>query len=215
MVCPRRVPAYDSSMLDTLFASGSAWFTVPALIGTALFVIRLVLLLLGFGADHDSGMDSMAEATHAGHADASALAADGHTHSADSFKLISVQSVAAFVMGFGWTAFAAQRGLDWDFTPSMALGTVGGFGIAGLLIWLLRSAIGLQASGNIDLRKAVGTVGEVYVEIPAGQQGKVRLILQERARFYTAVAETGAIDRHTRVQVTRVNADGVLVVKPA
>lgn len=202
-------------MFDTLFGSGSAWFTVPALIGTGLFVTRLVLMLLGFGADHDSGMESMADAAHAGHADAAALAADGHTHSADSFKLVSVQSAAAFVMGFGWTAFAAQRGLGWDFGPSMALGAAGGLGLAGLLVWLLRRAIGLQASGNIDLRKAVGTIGEVYVQIPAGQQGKVRLILQERSRFYTAVAEAGTIERHARVQVTRVNTDGVLVVKPA
>lgn len=204
-------------MLDTLFANGNAWFTVPALIGTSLFVIRLLLMLLGAGGHHDGGIElgHGADGTAATGA-AGASGGDSHSHASEAFKYLSVQSVSAFAMGFGWAAFAAKESLHWNFAASTGLGIVGGVGVAALLLTLLRSAMGLNASGNIDMGRAVGAAGDVYVEIPPGQQGKVRLILQERARFFTAVADDAAgetLTRHARVVVTRVNADGTVAVR--
>ncbi len=205
-------------MLDTLFANGNAWFTVPALIGTSLFVIRLVLMLLGAGGDHDGGIELGHGADGTGAAGAAGGAGDAHSHASEAFKYLSIQSVSAFAMGFGWAGFAAKESLHWGFAASTGLGIVGGLGMAALLVTLLKSAMGLNASGNIDMGKAVGAAGDVYVEIPPGQQGKVRLILQERARFFTAVADDAASEtlaRHARVVVTRVNADGTLAVRKA
>jgi hypothetical protein len=210
---------YHLHMLDTLFANGNAWFTVPALIGTSLFVIRLVLMLLGAGGHHDGGIELGHGADGTTGADGGAAGgADPHSHASEAFKYLSIQSVSAFAMGFGWAAFAAKESLHWGFAASTGLGVVGGVGMAALLLTLLKSAMGLNASGNIDMSKAVGAAGDVYVEIPPGQQGKVRLILQERARFFTAVSDgaTGeTLARHARVVVTRVNADGTVAVRKA
>jgi hypothetical protein len=205
-------------MLDTLFANGNAWFTVPALIGTSLFVVRLVLMLLGAGGHHDGGIELGHGADGTGATDAAHGGGDSHSHASEAFKYLSIQSVSAFAMGFGWAAFAAKESLHWNFAASTGLGLVGGVGMAALLLTLLKSAMGLNASGNIDMAKAVGAAGDVYVEIPPGQQGKVRLILQERARFFTAVADSAGdetLARHARVVVTRVNADGTVAVRKA
>lgn len=203
-------------MFNTLFANGNSWFTVPALIGTSLFVVRLVLMLLGAAGDHDGGIELGHGADGTAAAGASATGGDAHSHASEAFKYLSIQSASAFAMGFGWAAFAGRETLQWSFSASTGLGVLGGLGMAALLLTLLKGAMGLNASGNIDVNKAVGAAGDVYVEIPRGQQGKVRLILQERARFFTAVADDAAgetLARHTRVQVTRVNTDGTLAVR--
>ena len=215
-------------MLDTLFANGNAWFTVPALIGTSLFVVQLVLMLIGAGGNIDGGIElgqgadgagaTAAGATGAGATGAGAGTGNSYSDASDASRYLSIQSVSAFAMGFGWSAFAAKESLQWGFAASTGLGLIGGLGMAALLLTLLKGAMGLNASGNIDMGNAVGAAGDVYVEIPPGEQGKVRLILQERARFFTAVSDGSSnetLARHARVVVTRVNADGTVAVRKA
>ena len=38
-------------MNDLLFADGAAWYSVPALIGTTVFVFRMIMMMIGGGLD--------------------------------------------------------------------------------------------------------------------------------------------------------------------
>ena len=80
-----------ATMLDGLFSGDTLFFSVPAVAGTIFFVLRLALSFTGLG-DFD------------GDADASGIdVIDGDPHhSSELFKFLSVQSIAAFLMGFGW-----------------------------------------------------------------------------------------------------------------
>src|SRR5262245_46747336 len=99
-------------MLDLFFSNHAAWFSIPALIGTAFFALRL--LLMSVGLHHDVGMDVGHGDVHAGDVH--------HGDSSEAFKVFSIQSIAAFAMGFGWGGLGAFRGQDWTFPVSTMFG---------------------------------------------------------------------------------------------
>jgi hypothetical protein len=194
-------------MLDVLFDHGAAWFSVPALLGTGVFLIRVVLMLVGghhgdFSSDpgvHDVAL---------------------HAHDKDVPGWISVSTIAGFVMGFGWCGLAALRGSGLGFGVSALIGIAGGLAFFGLTGWLLRLIFGLQSSGNVRLDSAVGLEGDVYAQVPGkdeptGAFGKVRLVFGDRARLINAVSDGPALSTRTRVRVVRVLSNQSVVVTRA
>ena len=127
-------------MLDALFANGAWIFSVPALLGTGIFLIKLVMMLIGGSDDLDLGGDaSSADAGHVhdvgmdgSHGDAH----HGHAHNA-LMAVASVQGVSAFAMGFGWAGLGALNGMKWGMAASMGVGVLGGVGMAALFVLLL------------------------------------------------------------------------------
>lgn len=189
-------------MMDYLFGGYLPWFTVPALIGTSLFVVRVILMLAG--ASHDF------------HADITHDLPDGHDFdSTDAFHILSIQTVASFLMGFGWTGFASFRTFEGNFALAIPFAFLGGAAFVWMLAILLKAANDLQASGNIKISDAIGLEGSVDVKVPGrgAGAGRVRLVISNRLREYNAVTEGEDIVRGTRVRVTR--ADGsTLTVTP-
>lgn len=199
-------------MLDSLFGQHAGWFTAPALIGTFFFVLRL---LMPGGGDHDTSgaMDAHGVDVHAG----DASSADGHHEHTGAMKMLSVQALCAFLMGFGWTAFAAYRGSGLGPGLSALVGLAGGAAMMWLLGFLLRSALRMESSGNISIQSALGCEGEVYVTVPkaGGGRGQVRVVIGERQRIFTAISAGGELRPPTRVKVVRVNDDRSLTVTSA
>ncbi len=192
-------------MMELLFNDNAAWFAVPALVGTILFLIRLLMLLVGGG--HDLHVNDV----HVGGA------ADHHGDPGEAFKALSLQSIVAFLMGFGWAGFGAYRGSHLAMMPSIAIGIAGGVAMVWLLGIMLKGMYDLQSSGNIDIHAAVGQEGDVYLTVPSRGQGRgqVRVTLQARQRIWNAITEGEALPTSTRVKVTRVNDDNTLTVSQA
>ncbi len=191
-----------------LFGGGAAWFTVPALLGTGIFLIRLIMMFAGAG--HDSDMGGHGGDVHAG---------DGHhdDHGQHGIMaVVSVQGLAAFAMGFGWAGLGAFQGLKWGIVQSMALGVGGGVAMAALFLVLMSTTRGLQSSGNIDFAKSVGMEGEVYATIPArgGGRGQVRIVVSGRQRIVQATSKEAEFATGTRVKVLEAKADNSVVVGP-
>ncbi len=190
-------------MSDYLFNGALPWFTIPALIGTGIFGLFIILMLVG-GLDIDADADFDAD-----------VDADGDA-SADSFKLLSIQSISAFLMGFGWGGFAAYKTFaNENFSIALAVGAICGVGIAWLLVLGLKALYQLESSGNVSVKDAVGLEGEVYVRVPAMGEGsgKVRVVIDERQRIYNAVTEGEEISRSSRVVVTHVVGNTLTVVR--
>jgi hypothetical protein len=189
-------------MLDLFFSDNATWFSVPALVGTALFLLRLVLMFIGhadLGIDVDGG-----DAMHADHGD-----------STDAFKVLSIQTVAAFAMGFGWGGLGVLKGSEWSSWLALPVGLACGLGMVWLLAILLKAAYDLQTSGNINLNDTVGADGTVYVTVPGDGHGKgqVQLVLKNRQRMYNAVTQGPPLSSHTRVRVVGVNDDNTVTVE--
>jgi membrane protein implicated in regulation of membrane protease activity len=204
-------------MLQALFDQEALLFTVPALLGTAVFLVRLGLMTI-VGLDHDMDVPHDVDIPHDVAIDAQGDVDLGHdVESGDStaaFNLLSIQSVAAFLMGFGWGGVGGLLGFEWSFPMSLLVGV--GFGA--LLVWLLgilmKAMYDLQSSGNVRVEDAVGVEGQVYANVPAGDggRGQVRVVISDRARIYNAVSDGDAIKTGSRVRVVRVNEDRTLTV---
>jgi membrane protein implicated in regulation of membrane protease activity len=185
-------------MYDFFFSSAAAWYTVPALVGTIFFAIRLKLMLLGLSAEID-------------------IDPDVGPDSGEAFQILSIQTLAAFAMGFGWGGLGALRGFGWDGPVVAVVAVICGVGMVWLLAILLKAVADLQSSGNIGITQAVGKEGEVYATIQAGGRGQVRLVVTDRLRTYNAVAADGSpvgedLPTGTRVRVISANPDNTLTV---
>lgn len=190
-------------MLDTLFSGSMPWFSVPAILGTAVFVLRLALMLAGAGGLDIGGDVDLGDAHHA---DPTA-----------GFKWISVQGAFAFMMGFGWGGIGARLGGGWDFPAAILAGLAGGAGMVWLLGILLKAVHDLQSSGNVVIDAALGLRGEVRTLVPAagGGSGEVSVTVRDRQRTFQAVSAGGEIRPGARVVVEKVNGDHTVTVTPS
>ena len=188
-------------MLTAMFTGYALWFTIPALISTGAFVIKLALLLIG--ADH-GGIDI----NHAG---------DAPGQDTSAFKLLSVQAMTGFLMGFGWGGFAALQGSGFGLLASIGIGVVCGLGMMWLLAVVLRGMHELESSGNINIDQVVGSEGVVDVTVPAnrGGTGRVNVVIDQRQRSYAAVTEGSELSRAARVRIMGVEGNNTLTVASA
>lgn len=193
-------------MMDMLFGDNAVWFTAPALLGTGFLLIQLVLGELGGDGALDVDLDVDIDGDHPG----------------AEFGWLSVQSVSAFFLGYGWIGFAAYRFLDLGFTGSAVVGVAAGFGVAWMMIWLLRTFLKLQNNTNVYIQQARGMVGEVYVTVPpsGSGRGEVVLVINNSRHSYSAIQDgenaSEPIVTHTRVRVRDVDtASNILIVEPA
>ncbi len=166
---------------DGLSGLNRGMFCAAALFGV-LFVWQMISALLGLSAD---GAD--VEAGDAGPADHPLDAAD----TVHAFQLLSLRSILTFLTLFTWgSALYLARGAR----TGTALGISAVWGLAGmasialLLHWLPR----LAHTGTKDLRSCVGCRGRVYLDIPAGGIGQVRVMVSGVQSHVDAGTANGA-----------------------
>lgn len=194
-------------MDELLFGGMAPWFTIPALVGTTVFLFKGIASLMG-GGDGDIDIDPDIGAMHGG---------NDHHHdaSADALKLISVQTLSAFALGFGWVGLAAYRGADLTGPMSLLVALGAGVGVGWLMAHLLRALYRIQSSGNIEAVDLVSREADIDVRVPAARRGvgQVRIVLDDRMRSHHAVTDDAAdLERNARVMIVGVNADNTLTV---
>ncbi len=198
--------------MGDFFASPALWFTIPALLGTLAFIIRLVML--GAGGHHGDGGGGHADIGT--HGDVMGATDAMHDSSTNLTGFFSVQSFLAMFMGFGWGGLGALKGLGWPWWGAVLLGIGAGLAMVLLLGTVMRSVGKLEGSGNIHVRATLGAMGDVYVGVPEKGRGagEVRLVIGDRHRMVNAVSEGGPIPSKTRVKVSAVNPDNTVTVTP-
>ena len=194
-------------MKELLFADNAGWFTIPAIVGTGIFLLRLALMLVGDIADVDTP-DADIDGVHPSYGDTDY-----------AFQILSIQAISAFAAGFGWGGVAALRSFELGFAAAVIAGLVTGAAVMWLFATGMKAMFSLQSSGNTDIRATVGREGEVYTRVPAKGEGappgSVRVVVDDRARIYNAVSDGGEIQRSGRIRVLKVNDDNTLLVTPA
>lgn len=175
-------------------------------ITTALFAIRLVLMLIG--------VDGATDAADAGGAvdtlDASHMASD-----AADFKIFSLMTLLVTLMMGSWIALGI---LEADLPAWLAL--VGGYGIGfggGVgTSYALFSMRKLDSDGTVKVDDAVGLKGTVYVKIPEAGQGKgqIQVTVKGRLRTFDAVSDGPEIASFKTVAVMSKVENNLLRVCP-
>lgn len=182
---------YEVGGIDTVV------YALMALVGTLLFVFRLMMSLI-FGLDGDADLDG----TDIEHG--------------TGFALFSVLSIIGFFMGAGWAGLAAR--LEWGLGNGVSALIAGGFGFFLMLLssGLMFFANKLNHNVTYDLKDAVGRTGTVYLTIPARGEGtgQITITVSGRSMTMTAVSNDSKIDAFKAIVVEEVRDDDVFVVKP-
>lgn len=189
-------------MSELLFGPTTSWFAIPGLVGTAFFLGRMALMMIG-GGDTDAGGFDAFDA-------ADALDGDvGFDDSGDAFEVLSLQAIAAFMMGFGWGGLAAYRGSGLPLPIALVVAVLVGVVMVWILARVLRFVMGLQSSGTLPLYHALEATGTVYAQVPAEESGtgEVRIVIGDRERYFFATTKGEALPRDTSIRVIAIDAE--------
>lgn len=171
-------------------------FAIPS---TFAFIILLAFTFIGGGVDTDMG-----------EADADVDGDDGI-----GFQFFTLKNLVAFFTIFAWSGLASlDSGLSIGVTVIISV-------VCGIVMMLIMTSIffmmgKLTDSGTMDIKNAIGNLGEVYLTIPANRDGfgKVQLNVQGSMRELRAMSD-GEINltQGMVVQVVDVIDDHILLVK--
>lgn len=171
--------------------------TIPA---TVIFLVLLVLTVLGSDADVDVDTD-----------------VDAGIDAGDSipFQFLSLKNIVAFFTVFGWSGIGfIHAGLaSWLI---ILLATICGLLMMTAMAALFYFMSKLAESGTLNMKNAIGKLGEVYLVIPAkrGGMGKVQLNVQGSIRTLDAITdEPETIPTSSIIQVVDVIDEQILLVK--
>jgi hypothetical protein len=173
-------------------------FYAIGLFSLAVLLIQILLTLVGLD--------------HHGDADFS-----GHGDHDSGMGLLTVRTVTAFFVGFGWTG-AIMLNHGYSVVAAIAAGTVTG-AVFLLTTWfLITNLLRLQSSGgNVDYNNAIGSVGTVYTTIPAAEAGggQVELMLQGRLMMAEAYTKaTWNLKPNSKAKVIALIGQSTLLVEP-
>lgn len=161
-----------------------------ALFSTLVFLIKLVIFATVGGdsevvADFNSEMDTDC-----------------------SFNFISVQSVIAFFMGFGWMGYAALK--QFALSQLMSLGSAFAVGLIFMFLtaWLMFMVKKLEKRVTKDKTTAIGKVGKAYTNIAPHSSGQIEIEINGQLSVVNAFNNTDEqINSFDVVKVTRVVDD--------
>lgn len=195
----------------------SEWFnqldpTLKIYWGIAIFASIVVLIqtcmsFVGMG-DVDTG-DADVDFDADTDADADSLDHAGAMH------LLSIRNVFYFLLGFGWTGVSL-----WNTIPNRgllcAIAALVGCVFVAIFLFLFNQMMKLQSNGAFDINDSTGRVCDVYLRIPANNQGlgKVQISFNGSVQELDARTSGEQIPSGTKVRVIRVIDKKVLEVEP-
>lgn len=165
-----------------------------ALVATVAFCIQTAMLVIGFDTDSDfSGGDA--------------------DFDADGLHLISVKTIACFLLGFGWTGALLYPNLESKSVVALIALAVGVCFMM-LIAFLLGQVLKLSKDNTFSTRQIVGETAEVYLRIPGGKDcGKITVSHEGSTHELLAMAES-PIATGEKVRVESVIDEGTVFVAP-
>lgn len=129
-----------------------AWFA------TIFFVIKLLIFMVFGAGDSEVSADFNTE-----------------TDTDASFSFISLQTILAFLMGFGWMGYAALKSFNMNqlatFGSAFGVGLIFMFGTAYLMMLVKK----LEKTVKKDKTTAIDKVGKAYTDFAPKGQGRVEI----------------------------------------
>jgi hypothetical protein len=181
------------------FSANEKLFAIFAFTGTLFFLLRIAWMLLGgMGGADIQDLDHNVDGAH--------VSTDHHDGIDSAFKMLSINSVTAFFMMFGWIGLAASRQFGLGTALSMICALLAGVASMALIAWIFQLFAKLQHSGQkFSVEACVGQTASVYLRIPADGKGRVQIHVGGAQRELDAVSdEKQVIDSFKNVKIVRV-----------
>ena len=175
-------------------------FWIVAIIGSGLFLIMVAVTFITGGADADIDGD---------------FGGDTGFDTDGGFSFFTIKNLIAFFTIFGWSGIAAienDLSKTWVIVIATFCGLVMMFIMAGLFYLISK----LHDSGTLEIKNAIGNIGEVYLIIGSERSsiGKVTVRIQGALRELEALTDdqedlkTGSV-----IEVIDVTNNGILIVR--
>ncbi len=175
-------------------------FYAIGLMSSFIILIQVLLMFLGIGADME--VDDVS-------------GADGGDPS-DGLHLLSVRTITAFFMGFGWTGVIALRN-SYILEIALIFAIFVGLTFMAVIFYLLKSLHSLRESGTLDYQNAIGASGVVYTPIPPHESGAGQVEITIQGRLCCVHAYTTSEEKllsKSRVKVIDLVDPQTLLVEP-
>ncbi len=185
-------------------------FTVCAVFGSAIMVLQILMAVFGMDGDFEAIADVGDDM------DMGDEYVDMHNLSSQFFGILSFRFIMAALAFFGIAGHIGNAG---GYPMVVTLSIAVGMGFAAMVAvgWMMQMLYKLKSDGTVNIKNAIGTIGTVYLTIPAKNAGvgKVTLSIQNRTMEYQAVTqEEEAITTGARVEVCNIVDVNTIEVKP-
>lgn len=171
------------------------WFFIGAAFFSVFLLAQMVIAFLGMGGDgHDLDTHVEPSSQHESPNDAQ--------DSVNTFKMLSLRSVLSFFTLFTW-AGALYMSLGLSVARALLYSLIWGFVALVLVSLLMHLMRKLSSTGTMRLASCVGNAATVYLDIPAGGTGEIRVVCSGIVSVLKARARSGAaLPSGTPVRVT-------------
>jgi hypothetical protein len=139
------------------------------------FVSLLLAILAIIGMEHHDVVDA------AGSADL------GH----GGGGLFSIKPLTGFFLGFGW-AGGITMDMGYSLAVALVIGLAAGTVIMGIVVMMFRAIYSMKSDGTVQVQRAVGAVGTVYITIPPHKAAGGQVVVNFSGRQETFAALSGA-----------------------
>lgn len=169
-----------------------------ALTATLVFVVQTIMTFVG--SDADTGMDADF---------------DGDLEGGDfPFKLFSLRNLVNFFLGVGWTGVVLYGHFEnpvWVGVIAFLVGLV----FIGIFFLVARFMMRLAEDNSFKIEDTVGKTADVYLTIPAKNEGKGRVQVSVKGAIHELDAITNSSESLKGGSVVKVTAvkGNVLVVE--
>ncbi len=161
-----------------------------AIFATIVFVIKLALFAL-VGGDAEVAADFNSE-----------------IDTDCSFNFISIQSILAFFMGFGWMGYAALKQFEFGQWLSIAIAIVVGFIFMFMTAYLMFLVKKLEKKVKKDKSTALNQVGKAYTKFEPQGSGQVEVEVNGQLSVVNAKNDSDEeINSFEYVRVTKIVDD--------
>jgi len=188
---------------DSLILVHQLFYTIG--IAASFFLAVQVILTLAGLDGHDADA-----ADGAGGGDEAMTDGDGE------LGLLSIRTITAFLVGFGWVgAFFLRTGLPLFVALPIAL--LAGTAMLFSIFYVMKFLWSMRESGTLDYHNAVGEIGTVYLPIPGEREGRGQIEVMIQGRLQVVPAETsrpGRLENRSKVLVVDRLEDNTLLVIP-
>ena len=191
-------------------------FAIPA---TIILVLQTILLLFGVGGedgDLDSDTGGLGDADSADLPDDVDGEMDGGFDGDTGLRMFTVRGMVAFFSVGGWAGISAIK-LGANHLVATIIALVMGIAALYLVALFFKLIPRIQHNGTMRPSSAVGSIGEVYITVPANSagSGKVNVMLQSQLSELTAVTYADRALRYgEKVRVTGTIGENTLIVEP-
>lgn len=159
--------------METITQNAAQYYCYLAWFATIFFVIKLAIFWFFGSGDAEVSADFNTE-----------------TDTDGSFHFISLQTILAFLMGFGWMGYAAASSFEMNIFAS--LGCAFGVGIVFMLgtAWLMAQVKKLEKTVKKDKATAVDKIGKAYTDFAPKGQGRVEVEINGQLTVAEAMNNT-------------------------